>query len=59
MIYEINAVFPLFAIFSSASVGHANEVEVVEVKPIKQGKSWQFRTTLRHADTGWRHYANA
>lgn len=40
------------------SVGHANEVEVVEVRLIKQGQSWQFRTTLRHADTGWRHYAD-
>ncbi|GMQ92223.1 MAG: hypothetical protein BMS9Abin11_1545 [Gammaproteobacteria bacterium] len=53
MIYEISAVLPLFAIFFLASAGHANEIEVVEVKPIKQGKSWQFRTTLRHADTGW------
>jgi hypothetical protein len=44
--------------FFLAPVGYANEVEVVEVKLIKQGKSWQFRTTLRHADTGWKHYAD-
>ena len=39
---------------------YANQAEVVDVK-IKSVGSDQFRidTTIKHADTGWDHYANA
>ncbi|MBE9516562.1 MAG: hypothetical protein IME93_06250 [Proteobacteria bacterium] len=36
----------------------AAEVEIVDAKAKKSGSSWQFDVTLRHGDTGWKHYAN-
>lgn len=38
----------------------AGEVEIVaaEAYPLGGGE-WRFEVTLRHADTGWDHYANA
>jgi hypothetical protein len=41
------------------TVAHAGDVEVVAVTFDKQGKTWTVDTTLRHADSGWDHYANA
>ncbi|NIO39038.1 MAG: hypothetical protein GTO41_01840 [Burkholderiales bacterium] len=38
---------------------HAGEVEVVAVTFDKQGGTWRVDTTLRHADSGWDHYADA
>jgi len=49
-------VFLLFLISSSA---FASEVQIVSVLFIKQPHSWVVRTTLRHDDTGWKHYADA
>jgi len=37
----------------------ANEVEIVNVHFIKKAKTWTVRTTLRHNDTGWEHFADA
>ncbi len=38
----------------------ADVVEVVAVKLERSGDgSWNIHTTLRHADTGWDHYADA
>jgi hypothetical protein len=37
----------------------AGQVEIVDVKFAKRGGSWAVDTTLRHADTGWEHYADA
>jgi hypothetical protein len=37
----------------------AGEVDVIDVKVTKQGSgSYRFDVTLRHADTGWKHYAD-
>lgn len=36
----------------------ANEVEVVNTRFDRQGDSWTVHTTLRHADSGWDHYAD-
>lgn len=37
----------------------AGEVTVVAAEMFEQGEGkWQFNVTLRHADTGWEHYAN-
>ena len=44
-------------VFSSLAV--ANEVEVVKVRFELSGGAWNVRTTLRHADSGWDHYADA
>lgn len=37
----------------------ANDVEVVKVKFAASGDGWRVSTTLRHADSGWDHYADA
>ena len=37
----------------------AGDVEVVTVTFDKQGRTWTVNTTLRHADSGWDHYADA
>ena len=37
----------------------ASEVEIVKTKFTKQGDAWHVDTTLKHADTGWDHYADA
>lgn len=47
----------LFAFASAAA--HAGDVEVVAVTFDKQGGTWSVNTTLRHADSGWDHYADA
>ena len=44
-------------VFSGVSV--ANEVEVVKVRLEQSGDAWRVHTTLRHADSGWEHYADA
>lgn len=37
----------------------AGEADVVDVKVAKQGDhSYRFEVTLKHADTGWKHYAD-
>lgn len=38
----------------------ANQAEVVDVKISALGNNkYRIDTTLKHADTGWKHYANA
>lgn len=38
----------------------ANDVEIVNVEFIhKSGTNWRVNTTLKHADSGWDHYADA
>jgi len=36
----------------------ANIPQVVAAKASHTGTVWQFDVTLRHADTGWKNYAN-
>ena len=36
----------------------ADEVEIVKATAAKSSGSWRFDVTLKHADTGWQHYAN-
>ncbi len=38
--------------------GYANEVEIVKTEFLKSPGSWTALVTLRHADTGWDHYAD-
>lgn len=49
----------LLACFVFIGSAFASEVEVVKVSFERQGGTWQVRTTLRHGDTGWGHYADA
>lgn len=39
-------------------VAHANQAAVVGAKLEQQGSSWSAHVTLKHADTGWDHYAD-
>jgi hypothetical protein len=36
----------------------ASETDVIDVKITKTRDTFRFDVTLRHADTGWDHYAN-
>jgi hypothetical protein len=47
----------LASIFSGVSF--AGDVAVMQVRFEHRGDSWHVNTTLRHADTGWSHYADA
>ena len=57
-IINISAVWlPLFLIMHSV---HAGNVAVVDAKITKStGSDWSASVTLRHADEGWKHYADA
>lgn len=37
----------------------ANDVEIMKVVLTKQTGTWRADVTLKHADTGWEHYADA
>ncbi len=37
----------------------AGQVEIRHARLVKQADSWTVHVTLRHADTGWDHYADA
>lgn len=39
-------------------VAAANQAEVVNAKLENQGTSWTASVTIKHADTGWDHYAD-
>lgn len=43
-------------VFATASL--ASDVEIVNVTASESGGAWRFDVTLRHADTGWDHYAD-
>lgn len=43
----------------SINVAMAGAVEIVDAKAEKQRAGWVFHVTLKHADTGWKHYADA
>jgi len=49
--------FLLCGIFGSAAF--AGDVAIMKVRFEQRGDSWNVNTTLRHADTGWSHYADA
>ncbi len=45
---------------SASTAVFAGEADIVDVKVAKQGAdTYRFEVTLRHADTGWKHYADA
>jgi hypothetical protein len=48
----------LFCALLSAAA-FAGEVAIIKVVFEQRGDSWYVNTTLRHADTGWSHYADA
>ncbi|MCW8825340.1 MAG: hypothetical protein OQK78_02840 [Gammaproteobacteria bacterium] len=41
------------------SLAHAGDVEIVDAEFVHQSNnSWSVNVTLRHADSGWDHYAD-
>jgi len=40
------------------SAAMASDVEIVDVEASQSGGNWRFDVALRHADTGWDHYAD-
>ncbi len=36
----------------------AGEADVLDAKAERTGDQWRISATIRHADTGWDHYAN-
>ncbi len=57
---RFNPIAIVAAIFfaSASSMALAGGADVIDVKITKQGQSFNFDVTLKHADTGWKHYAN-
>lgn len=37
----------------------AGDVQIVDAKASQRGDNWSFSVTLKHADSGWEHYADA
>ena len=50
----------LLAVFSLApAAALAGEADVVDVRAAASANGWRFDVAVRHADTGWEHYADA
>ena len=41
-----------------STVSFAGEADVVDVKVSGSGEKFNFSVTVKHADTGWEHFAN-
>jgi len=49
----------ILALLVPAVLAYAGEADVVQVEVVKTGVNiYRFEVTLRHADTGWDHYAD-
>lgn len=42
-----------------ATEARAGDAQTVDAKATKTSAGWRFDVTVRHADTGWEHYADA
>ncbi len=54
-------IFPPLAFLAVALFplqGHAGDAQIVDATAKRNGSDWTISVTLRHADTGWDHYAN-
>ncbi len=48
------------ALMSAASVALAGKADVISATAEPDGRNkWRFEVTIRHADSGWDHYADA
>ena len=53
-------ILSLFLIFLFSANSFASDAEIVEVKAeLTPAQKYNISVTLKHADTGWDHYANA
>lgn len=59
MMRLLNVIVASSLIFVASGVSVAGEADVVSVKAVKATDGgYRFDVTLRHADTGWTHYAD-
>ncbi len=49
----------LAGLLTVAAPAFAGEANVTDAKATRTGSGWRFDVTVRHADTGWEHYADA
>ena len=51
---------PLITLIATlcATTSLASDVEIVNVQATQSSGTWRFDVTLRHADSGWEHYAD-
>ncbi len=47
------------ALLTAVTSASAGEADVTAAKATKTSAGWRFDVTVRHADTGWDHYADA
>ncbi len=59
--FRIIKLISLLAFMIFSLTVQASEVEIVKVKlrSNNDGRTWTFHVTLKHNDTGWKHYADA
>jgi len=55
---SLNKILAISLLIFSSSV-FANDVEIMKVVLTSQTGTWRADVTLKHADTGWNHYADA
>lgn len=56
---QIAALMLILVAITSTQSAFAGAVDIVKAKASQQGEGWYFTVTLKHADTGWDHYADA
>lgn len=59
MLKMITRAILAIALSSFAVAADAGESAVTAAKATKTNSGWRFDVTVRHADTGWDHYADA
>jgi len=55
--FVLNVISGVVLMFLGAD-SHAGDVEIVGAEARETGGTWRFAVTLKHADTGWEHYAD-
>lgn len=46
------------ALVTVAGGAAGGEADILFVRATREGEAWRFEVTVRHADTGWEHYAD-
>ncbi len=54
----LKRLLPLLLLLSSSGFSIAGEADVVEVRIKGKAPDYRFYVTVKHADTGWDHYAD-
>jgi hypothetical protein len=49
----------LLGTFCANGTGSTGQVEIVFAELVEGARGWRITVTLKHADSGWDHYANA